>query len=73
MKLRTEKVVYDMAEPASKIQIIIWLITFGRKGRVFVSKSERYTRVYSQPDGRMINCRCSAPSIVGVPSVRYRL
>lgn len=70
MKLRTEKVVYDMAEPASKIQIIIWLITFGRKGRVFVSKPKRYTKFYSHPDDRMINCRCSAPSIVGVPSVR---
>lgn len=54
-KLKYEEVVYEMAVPASRIEIVVWLITFGKFGRLFVRESKHFRKWMPGED---INCRC---------------
>lgn len=56
-KVKTETVTYEMAEPATRIEVIKWLISGGRFGRLYVSKSRKFIRYSAPPTG--INCRCT--------------
>lgn len=62
--MRIEQVTYEMAEPASKLDVLIWLITWGSRGRLFVSKTKNYNKFYSEPDPRTVNCRCVTSPVV---------
>ena len=58
--MRTEEVTYDMAEPAARGQIILWLISFGKKGKLFVRKRTKYRAYLADLDTRTVNCRCKS-------------
>lgn len=63
IKLKTETVVFDKAVPAPKLQVLIWLVTGGRRGRLFERKKTEATKYSSPPTG--INCRCAPVFISG--------
>lgn len=50
-----EDVTYEMAVPAKKIEIIKWLISGGRYGKLFVNRRVDFRRWSAMDD---INCRC---------------
>jgi len=58
--MRFEDVVYEMAVPAKKLDIIIWLLTGGKKGKLFVRESKTFKKWY--PDH--VNCRCTSAPII---------
>jgi hypothetical protein len=58
-KINFEEVTYEMARPATKLQILIWLLTNGRKGKLFIKKSESF-RLYTIGH---VNCRCATSPI----------
>jgi len=62
--IRLEQVTYAMAEPAPKMQVLIWLITFGKMGKLFVRKNRDFNRWHPEMDPRM-NCRCVTRPLKG--------
>lgn len=58
-KVNIENVTYEMARPATRLQIIVWLLTNGRKGKLFVKKQESFRR-YTIGH---INCRCTTATV----------
>lgn len=62
IKLKTETVVFDKAVPAPKLQILLWLVTCGRRGRLFEREKTEAIKYSSPTDG--INCRCVTVSII---------
>jgi hypothetical protein len=53
--MRLERVVYDMAEPAKRIDVLLLLVTLGKKGKLFVRKKREFDK-WSSMDA--VNCRC---------------
>lgn len=63
MKIKTERVAFDMAAPAKWHQVALWLITNGRRGKLFISKREEFNKFIAPTS---INCRSvMAPVIKG--------
>lgn len=62
IKLKAETVVFDKAVPAPKLQVLLWLITCGTKGRLFEREKTEATKYSSPQDG--INCRCVVVPII---------
>lgn len=60
--MKITEVVYDMAEPAKKMDIIKWLLTGGRYGKLFIKVPRRFNKYWAELDNRCtpplhINCR----------------
>lgn len=62
IKLKTETVVFDKAVPAPKLQILLWLVTCGRRGRLFEREKTEAIKYSSQPVEP--NCRCVMAPII---------
>jgi hypothetical protein len=56
-KIHTEDVIYEFAVPCSKWQIFLWLITGGKKGRLFKQHQQECRKYFTPPE--RFNCRCS--------------
>ena len=56
IKIQRREKTITKAIPASKLDIIIYLLTFGRKGKTFSYVKENVTE-YSVPTS--YNCRCT--------------
>lgn len=56
MKLKYEDVVYEMAAPARKLEILLWLLTGGRKGKLFIRETKDFRKWMAPPSHT--NCRC---------------
>ena len=57
--MRIEEVTYEMAEPAKKLQVLLWLVSLGKKGKLFVPKKRKYNKFFADVDARTVNCRSS--------------
>ena len=55
--MRITEVTYAMAEPAKRLDVLLWLITGGNKGKLFVSVDRQYNKFHAAQDGRTYNCR----------------
>ena len=62
IKLKTETVHFDKAVPAPKMQVLLWLVTGGRRGRLFEREKTEAIKYSSPPVG--INCRCTMVPII---------
>ena len=47
---------YDVAVPSSKLKILLWLITGGKKGELFIKEQKTVRQWFGPKD--QINCRC---------------
>ena len=56
IKIKVDQVLISMAEPAPKWQVVLYLLTGGRKGRLFQEKVVSM-KLYAAPEH--INCRCT--------------
>lgn len=61
-KIKTETVVFDKAVPAPRLQVLLWLITCGKKGRLFEREKTEAIKYSSIPVG--FNCRCVTVPII---------
>lgn len=62
IKIKTETVHFDKAVPAPKMQVLLWLVTGGRRGRLFEREKTEAIKYSSQPD--VFNCRCVTVPII---------
>lgn len=53
-RVKIEKVTYEMAENAPLGQVLLWVVTGGRFGRLFQRKNQDFNK-YSADT---VNCRC---------------
>lgn len=58
--LTFEDVKYDMAVPAKRLDVFLWLMTGGKKGKLFVRKTKDFKK-WTPP--KSFNCRCVAVKI----------
>ena len=65
IKIKTETVVFDKAVPAPKLQVFLWLITSGRRGRLFEREKTDAIKYSSPPVG--LDCRCVTVPIIHDP------
>ncbi len=67
--MRSEMIHITKAVPAKRLDIIKWLITGGKYGKLFVPKIEPMTKYHADLD---VNCRCSFKPITvkDVPAPR---
>ena len=56
--MKITEVIYDMAEPAKKWDIVKWLLTGGRYGKLYIKVPTRFNKYWAEMDKRTINCRC---------------
>ena len=56
----SQEVHYEMARPATRWNIFLWFITNGRKGELFIKKTEPFIMWTNPP----INCRCETKPLV---------
>lgn len=61
-KIKTEIVAFDVAVPAKKLDIIAWLISGGRFGKLFVREKLEVKKFFPP---KSFNCRCSHLSVEG--------
>lgn len=54
--MKVTEVIYNMAEPASKLDIIKYLFTNGRYGKVFIKKPTAFNEYSANPPYHL-NCR----------------
>ena len=60
-KIKAEVVVFDKAVPAPRIQVFFWLVTGGKRGRLFERKNTEAI-TYTPPTG--FNCRCASTPVI---------
>ena len=57
--MKITEVTYEMAAPASRLDVIKYALSNGRYGKLFVSKTTRFSKFWADQDPRAsINCRC---------------
>ena len=65
--MKISQVTYDMAEPASTINIIKYLFSNGRYGCLFTRKPTMFNKYWAELDGR---CTVGAPRHINCRTVQ---
>ena len=59
--MREEIINIDKAIPASRQEVLLWLLTGGKKGRLFTAKKTQMSKWY--PIHTDLRCRCATTVI----------